>query len=256
MIAVVASCTNLSGLSGANGTPISIVLMNARTKGAGYTTYPRVNFYTVGSATFAFSSVNSDTCVVGPYDSAAVGVTTATQIGAGAYMIIAVSGDTDSLYKAATGDLTYHPSALAGLTFNPGDSIWFNIAGDIAGFPHLQAIAHTAEPFTIARPTIPPAGQPMVIQWTPATDNNAAMYIALLYNSGGGTALNTQIFCDYHDGGQGTVQSNLLAALSSSAVPFVMHAQRVRTALYISQTNPTGYMNIISTFEVPTPISP
>ena len=47
----------------------------------------------------------------------------------------------------------------------------------------------------------------MVVQWTPATDNNAAMYVALLYNSGGGTTLNTQIFCDFHDDGQGTVQS-------------------------------------------------
>lgn len=256
MIALVASCSNLSGISGANGTPVSIVLLNARTKGNGYTTYPKMNFYSVGSATFAFSTVNSDTCVVGPYDSAAVSVVTATQIGAGAFVIAGVSGDTDSLYKAATGDQTYHPNALAGLTFNPGDSIWFNVAGDVAGFPQLQAMAHTAEAFVIARPTIPPAGQPMVIQWTPATDNNAAMYIALLYNSGGGTALNTQIFCDFHDSGQGTVQSTLLTALSSSAVPFVMHAQRVRTALYISQTAPTGYMNIISTFEVPTPVSP
>jgi hypothetical protein len=256
MIAVVASCTNLSGLSGANGTPVSIVLMNARTKGAGYTTYPRVNFYSVGSATFAFSNINSDTCVVGPYDSATVGVTTATQIGAGAFMIAAVSGDTDSLYKAASGDLTYHPNALAGMPFNPGDSVFFNVAGDVAGFPHLTAMARTAEPFTITQPVIPPAGQPMIIQWTPATDNNAAMYIALLYNTGGGTTLNTQIFCDFQDGGQGTVQSRLLAALSSSAVPFVMHAQRVRTALYISQSAPTSYMNIISTYEVPTPISP
>ena len=57
------------------------------------------------------------------------------------------------------------------------------------------------------------------------------MYLALIYNSGGGTALNTQIFCDFHDTGQGTVQARLLAALASSAVPFVMHAQRVRSNL-------------------------
>ena len=256
MIAVVASCSNLSGIGGGNGTPVSIVLMNARTKGNGYTTYPRVNFYAVGSATFSFSTITSDTCVVGPYDSATVSATTATQIGAGAFLRMAVSGDTDSLYKAATGDQTYHPTNLAGITFTPGDSVWFDIAGDAAGFPRLQAMSRTAEPFTIVRPTIPPAGQSMVIQWTPATDNNAAMYVALLYNFGGGTALNAQIFCDFHDGGQGTVQSSLLPALSSSAVPFVMHAQRVRTALVISQASPTSYMNIISTFEVPTPVSP
>ena len=256
MITVVASCDNLTGLGASSGTPVGIVLMDARTKGAGYTTYPRVNFYSVGSATFVYSTITSDSCVNLAYDTTAVLAITATQIGAGAYMIAAVSADTDSLYKAATGDLTYHSNHIAGLPFTPGDSVFFNIAGDLAGFPQLQAHARTAEPFTIIRPTIPPSGQPMVVQWTPATDNNAAMYLALIYNSGGGTALNAQIFCDFHDDGQGTVQARLLAALASSTVPFVLQAQRVRSNLVVAQGTTTAYMNIISTFEVPTPVSP
>jgi hypothetical protein len=253
MIAVVASCDNLSG-PGTTGTPVSIVLMNARTKGTGYTTYPKINFYTVGQAQFELSTVNSDTCVVAAYDSTVAAANTATQIGAGAFMITALSGDTDSLYKAATGDQTYHPTLLSGMTFNPGDSIWFNIAGDLAGFPAMQATAPTAEPFTISRPIPPTIGQPMFVNWTPATDNNAAMYISLLYNTGGGTALNTQIFCDFHDDGQGTVQANLIPALVSSSVQFVLRAQRVRGNLFISAGS--AYMNVISTFDVPTPISP
>jgi len=256
MITVVASCSNLTGLGSSSGTPVGIVLMDARTKGAGYTTYPRVNFYSVGSATFVYSTITSDSCVTSAYDSTAVLANTATQIGAGAYMIAAVSGDTDSLYKAATGDLTYHSNHIAGLPFTPGDSVFFNIAGDLAGFPQLQAYARTAEPFTIIRPTIPPSGQPMVVQWTPATDNNAAMYLALIYNSGGGTALNAQIFCDFHDAGQGTVQARLLGALASTSVPFVVRAQRVRSNLVVSQASKSAYMNIVSTFEVPTPVSP
>jgi hypothetical protein len=256
LIALVASCDSIVGV-GSGTTPIGIVLMNARTKGAGYTTYPKINFYSVGTATFSFSTVNSDTCVVGAYDSTTVATNTATQIGAGAFLIAAISGDTDSLYKAATGDQTYHPATLAGVPFNPGDSVSFNIAGDAAGFPALFAPARTAEPFVIARPTIPPVGQPMVVTWTPATDPNAAMYVSLLYNTGGGTALNTQIFCDYTDNGQGNVQAGLLNALASSSVPFVVHAQRVRTNLLVtSGVTVTAYMNIISTFEVPTPVSP
>jgi hypothetical protein len=256
LIAVVASCDSLSGLGGATGTPIGIVLMDARTKGVGYTTYPKVNFYSVGSATFSFSTVTSDTCVAGPYDSTAVGPNTATQIGGGAFLITAVSGDTDSLYKATSGDQTYHPNNLVGISFHPGDSAWFNIAGDAAGFPPMQGSSATAEPFVIGRPAIPPVGQPMVVSWTPAIDNNAAMYISLLYNTGGGTTLNAQIFCDFHDDGQGTVQPYLLPALASSSVPFVVHAQRVRTNLLVSQGTISGYLNIISTFEVPTPVSP
>jgi hypothetical protein len=254
-IAVVASCDSY-GVPGGNGTPVSVVLMNARIKGAGYTTYPKINYYSVGQATFEISTINSDTCVVAPYDSAAVPATSPTRIGAGAFMIMAVSGDTDSLYKASTSDETYAPSNLVGYTFNPGDSVWFNVAGDPAGFPQLQGSARTAEPFTITTPTIPPVGSgPMTINWTPATDLNAAMYISLIYNTGGGTALNTQIFCDYHDDGQGLVQANLLPALSSSVVPWVMHAQRVRSAVLLP-TIRSGYMNVVSTFEVPTPISP
>jgi hypothetical protein len=256
LIALVASCDSIGG-AGSGSTPIGIVLMNARAKGTGYTTYPKVNFYSVSSATFSFSTINSDSCVVGAYDSTAVGANTATQIGAGAFLVAAVSGDTDSLYKAATGDQTYHPSALSGIPFNPGDSIWFDIAGDAAGFPQSTAISRTAEPFVIPRPTIPPVGQPMVVSWTPATDQNAAMYISLIYNSGGGTALNTQIFCDYTDIGQGNVQAGLLPALASSGVPFVLRAQRVRSNLLLSNgAGAEGYINIISTFEVPTPVSP
>ncbi len=256
MIAVVASCDNLAGLSGANGTPVSIVLMNARTRGTGYTTYPKVNFYTVSNAQFAFSTVVSDTCVVGAYSATSVATNNATPIGAGAFMLAAVSGDTDSLYKATTSDLTYHPTSTVGMSFNPGDSVWFDIAGDKAGFPALQAIGRTAEPYTIIRPTIPPIGQPMVVQWTPATDNNAAMYISLIYAANGSSTLNAQIFCDFHDDGQGTVQAYLLPALSASSIPFVMQAQRVRTNLLVSSGSPTGYLNIISTFDFPTPVSP
>jgi hypothetical protein len=95
----------------------------------------------------------------------------------------------------------------------------------------------------------------MSITWTPATDLNAAMFISLLYNTGGGGTLNTQIFCDYHDDGQGTVQAYLLPALSSSSVPFVLHAQRVRSNVLISSVL-NGLMNVISTFDVPTPVSP
>ena len=254
-VALVVACDTYGGQSG-SGTPVAVVLMNARTRNTGYTTYPKVNFYSVGQATFTFSNVNSDTCVVAPYNPNAVTTITATRIGAGAFMIMAVSGDTDSLYKATTSDQTYAPAALSGISFNPGDSVWFNVAGDIAGYPPLQGSARTAESFTITTPTIPPVGLPMDINWTPATDNNAAMYISLLYNTGGGTALNTQIFCDYHDDGQGVVQANLLPALSSSAVPWVMLAQRVRSNVLTTSAGATGYMNVISTYEVPTPVSP
>jgi hypothetical protein len=101
----------------------------------------------------------------------------------------------------------------------------------------------------------------MTVSWTPGTDANAAMYVSLVYNTPPGSGLNTQIFCDFHDVdpvtgfGTGTVQAYLMAALESSNVPFVVLAQRVRTSLLTADFN-LGYLNIISTFEVPTPVSP
>ncbi len=256
LVAIVAACDNLTGGTAKNGTPVGIVLMNSRTKGAGYTTYPKVNFYNLASATFAFSNVNTDSCVAGAYDStAANGTTTAPQVGAGTFMLSTVSGRTDSLYKATTGDQTYHPTPLSGISYNPGDSITFQIAGDFAGFPQLTTAAATAEPFVIVRPTIPTAGNPMLISWTPAVRSGEAMYVALLYNQGGGTALNRQLFCNFADDGQGAVQASLISELTSSIVPFVMKAQRVQTALR-TPSSTLAYLNIISTFEVPTPVSP
>lgn len=257
---LVTACENIAGAG--SGTPIGIVLMDARTSGSGYTTYPKVNFYSVGSATFAFATLVSDTCIVAPYNTDTI-PPNAQQIGAGAYMIMDLSGDTTSLYKAATGDQTYHPATLSGVPFNPGDTVNFQIAGDAAGFPRLSnGFSKTAEPFTIAQPATPPAGQPMTVSWTPGSDPNAAMFVSLIYNTAAtGTGLNTQIFCDFHDidpitgSSVGTVQAYLMPALEASSIPFVVHAQRVRTNL-VTGDFVLGYLNIISTFEVPTPVSP
>lgn len=255
-VAIVGACNNFDAPQ-SSGTPVAVVLMNARTQGAGYTTYPKVNFYAVNGATFTFSNQNSDTCIVAPYDSTAVPANTATRIGAGALMRVVIAGDTDSLYKATTSDRTYTPANLSGIPFTPGDSVVFQVAGDVAGFPPLTGASRTAEPFTITSPTIPPAGQSMQVSWTAASDLNAAMYVSLLYDSHGTGTLNTQIFCDFNDDGLGTVKASLLPALSSSSVPFVLHAQRVRSALLLTNgTGSLGYMNVISTFEVPTPVSP
>ncbi len=251
--AILAACNSVTGADGSGGTPVGVVLMNARTTTGGYTTAPLANFYGVSSATFVFSNVNSDTCGVESYDTTTVAVTT-PQLGAGAFIKATVSGTTDSLIKASTGNQTYHMISTHGSLFNPGDSVTITIPGDQAGFPALTGSAKTAEPFTIAYPTIPPVGTPMTISWTPANDANAAMFVSLIYAKGG-TTLNTQIFCDFHDDGQGTVQANLIPDLKTSGVPFVLQAQRLRSNLYVNGSS-LAYLNIISTFDFPTPVSP
>ena len=255
-VAIVAACNNFDSPHG-NGTPVGVVLMNARTLGTGYTTYPKVNFFAVGQAQFTFSNQNSDTCIIGPFDSSATAPTLPPRLGAGAILRMAIAGDTDTLYKAPTPDLTYTLSTLRGRSFNPGDSVSFNVAGDAAGFPPLTGSSRTAEPFTITTPTLPPLGQPMLVNWTAASDLYAGMYVSLIYDSRGTGTANTQVFCDFNDDGQGSVQASLIPALQNSSIGFVVQAQRVRSALLLTNgTGSLGYLNVISTFEVPTPVSP
>jgi hypothetical protein len=255
VLLTVGACDQLTSTNG-GGNPVMLVTMNARTKGAGFTTSPVGNFYRVGAATFSSASSASDSCRGTTYDPSEVPAPiTATAIGGGAFVAITVSGRTDSLRKVSTTDLTYRLATTVGITFVPGDSITFLIPGDVAGFPGVTIQARTAEPYVLNPVIVPAAGQAMTMTWTTATDGNAAMLVALRYNNGSGSGLNSQIFCDFKDDGAGTV-SAALAALWSVSTTREVFTQRLRTSLVrISSVN-DAFFNMISTYDVPTPVSP
>jgi hypothetical protein len=249
------ACDQLTSTSN-GGTPVMLVTLNARTKGAGFTTSPVGNFYSVSSATFSSAGSANDSCSALAYDPNAVPTpVTATAIGGGAFVAIQVSGNPDTLRKVSTTDLTYRLATTAGVSFTPGDTINFVIAGDVAGFPPATLQGRTAEPFTLNPIVVPPAGQAMTLTWTAASDANAAMLVSLRYNNGTGAGLNSQIFCDFKDGGTGTVPGALTTLWAASGMRDVF-AQRLRTALVSIGGVTTSYFNMISTFDVPTPVSP
>lgn len=253
-LVVSTACSALTDTQG-SGTPVAIMVMNARSKGAEYTTAPTVNFYSAQNITFSSAGAASDSCMLALYNPNATSQNTATVIGGGAFVLATVSGHSDSLKRATPTDATYRSGLASGIAFTPGDSIAFTIPGDAAGFPGSAVIGKTAEPFTLAPIVVPPATQAMALTWSAATDANAAMLFSFRYNDGTGTGLNMQVFCDFRDDGSGTVQAVNIAKWAAAGQREVL-AQRLRTGLIRVASTTDAFINILSTFDLPTPVSP
>lgn len=253
-VILLAGCDALN--TGVSGNPVGVGGLTARTSGTGFTTSPGVTFYRVSSATFVTTAGVRDTCVDITYSESSGGPSTsATGIGGGTHVILLLGNRTDTLRRTAgSTDLTYHSSSAAGLSFTPGDSMTFIVAGDANGFPAATFKGRTAEPFTLDPVTVPEAGSPVTLTWTPATDANAAMAMSLRYVTGSGTTLNRQISCTFVDDGSATVAGAMASAWISATTRTIV-AQRNRTILE-QVTVPLSYFNIVSTFTVPTPVSP
>jgi hypothetical protein len=240
--------------SSQNGTPIGIITMNARTKGAGYTTSPIANFYSASSITFASAGAATDSCQQAAYSSVP-GTSTAQALGAGTGVAYAVSGRSDTLRKVSATNPTYLSTLPSGLAFTPGDSVTITIAGDRAGLYATSFAGKTAEPFPPSAIAVPASGQALPVTWTIPNDLNSAMIVSLRYNDGtSGAGLNAQIFCDFHDDGAGTIPANLAALWAASSQRSVF-MQRLRTVVWLDPST-SQYVNLISTFEQPTPVSP
>lgn len=252
----VGGCDAVTG--SANGSPIGVGGISARTKGAGYTTAPQIAFYRVSGATFVSTQGITDTCFVAAYsESGSSGQTSATALGAGAYIALALGARTDSLVRTGGAlDATYRSQATSGIPYTPGDSMVITIPGDRAGFPTSTFRGKTAEAFTMTPIVAPAAGSPLNVTWTAAVDPNAAMFVTFRYVSSGSTSttFNRQVACSFVDDGSGQVPAST-AAEWIAATKRDYTAQRIRTIL-VQIDLPLSYFNIVSTFDWPTPVSP
>ncbi len=252
LLPVVASCKGSTAADA--GSPLAMISLNARSKGSGYTTAPSANFYRAGSFVLSSAASASDTCQIAPYP--LTNYNTASVIGGGAGVVTTIKSAIDTLLRATTVDGTYS-GRVAGLAFTPGDTVTFTILGDLAGFPRSTVTAKTAEAFTMSSATPPAAGQPLELTWSPAAPL-AAMVVSLRYNDGTGvpTVANAQILCDFVDDGAGTVPATLAARWAAgNAGARSTYFQRLRTVV-TRGSDATSFINIRSTFEIPTPVSP
>lgn len=241
------------------GTYVALIYTHAVAKGAGYVTAPTANFYFAPNFKLTYASLANDSCFVGTYDPDAVDVREATVIGGGTSVGLSLSGRVDSLQRASSADGTYQLTPARTLAYTPGDSARFTIAGDSTAFPAFVATVKTAEPFLISTFSIPALGADLPVSWSPAADG-AAMYISLRYNDGADskpTIANRQLFCALRDDGTHSIPGPVLAAWGTGPVAArSAHAIRVRTTTgrpQVGRNAPGSYVNVISTFEVPTP---
>jgi hypothetical protein len=253
-ITLLAACDAVT--AGSSGNPIGVGGLTARTSGAGYTTSPAIAFYRVTSATFVTTVGVQDTCVAASFsETTSSGTSNAASISGGSWVVVKLGNRTDTLRRTAgSTDMSYHPESATGIAYTPGDSMTFIISGDANGFPASTFSGKTAEAFTLNPVTVPAAGSPIQATWSVPDAANSAMAMSFRFAAGGGTTLNRQISCTFVDDGAATVPASLagdwIAATTRSVV-----AQRNRT-IYEQVSVPLSYFNIVSTYTVPTPVSP
>lgn len=243
------------------GTYIALIHTVAMAKGAGYVTSPTANFYRTPNFKLTYASLANDSCFVGTYDPAATDVHDEIVIGGGTSVGLNLSGVVDSLKRATSIDGTYQLTPARFVAYTPGDSATFTIVGDSTAFPAFVVSVKTAEPFTISAFSVPAAGLNLPVTWSPAA-TGAAMYLSLRFNDGTSTTPtvpNAQIFCALRDDGEHAIPNAVITQWGTGAAAArSAHAIRVRSAVGRPQVgkNALGsYVNVISTFEVPTPSS-
>jgi hypothetical protein len=192
----------------------------ARTGGV-YVTSPKGEFFRGSLTSIPDARVRPDSCIelfITPTNPLAV-----TYIDAGASIVTQFGARADTIPRVTSASkLSYEVSSPR--SYQPGESL-------------------------IVR--IPAAVQ---LRWTPATDQNSALLAEFRYSSSGGTAFNQLIRCAFVDDGADSIPYRILQ-------PWIGQSGASRTVTYTrlrTQINAIvdGYLEVISTFAVPTPTSP
>lgn len=166
-----------------------------------------------------------------------------TQFGARIDTVPRVSASARTTYEVATPR-----------PYQPGDSLIVRIPGAAGGFPAAEIRAKTAEAFTFDSLEIRPSPAAVQLRWSPASDGNSAMLAEFRYSSTGSTTFNTVIRCAFVDDGADSVVFRVMQ-------PWVGQSANARAATYTrlrTAITPVvdGFMEVISTFAVPTPRAP
>lgn len=159
----------------------------------------------------------------------------------------------DTIPRVSTTSRTTY-EVPAPKSYRPGDSVVVKIPGAAGGFPSAEIRAKTAEAFTLDSLSIRASPAATQLRWTPASDNNSAFLVEFKYSTTGGTTPNAVIRCSFVDDGADSVRYGVLQ-------PWISANSATRTVAYTrlrTQINQIvgGFLEVISTFAVPTPSSP
>lgn len=222
-----------------------------RTPGGTYVTSANGQFFRGLLSTIPDAQSKPDTCVellITPQNPLQV-----TFLDAGSSITTQFGARVDTLPRVSAGSQTTY-ELPAPRSYQPGDSLIVRIPGAVGGFPAAEIRAKTAEAFTLDSLTINPAPAAVQLRWTPSSDPNSAMVVEFRYSSTGGTNFNQLIRCAFRDDGADSV-------LFSVIQPWAGQSESSRSATFTrlrTTINPIidGFLEVISTFAVPTPTVP
>jgi hypothetical protein len=254
---VVVACEGSVTIPGTNQQWGFITVAAAKTPGGVYKTAPIGQFFRGVINGVPNAEIRFDSCIPElAYSPTGEIVSGVTFLDAGDQITAQFgSGAPDPLPRLTSAtSTTYQVPSGNYLPYTPGDSIIVKIPGATAGYPASEIHGKTAEPFTID-PIVPPAGTETIqLHWTPATDGNSAMILSLRYAPPGGSTINRQLLCSFHDDGADSIPFRQHRYWSDEDVPLrEVVATRLRTSI-LSRTD--GVLEILSRFQVPTPLLP
>jgi hypothetical protein len=168
-----------------------------------------------------------------------------TRLGARLDTLTRVTGTTNTIYVKPNGET---------VPYTPGDSIVATVPGAVGGFPASTIRAKTAEAFTADAVPVPTGTDAIQLRWTRGADLQSAMIVELRYNPSGGATPTKELLCSYTDDGIDSIpfrqhQPWSASGVSAREVVFT----RLRTAFVAI---PNGLLEVISTFQLPTPAVP
>jgi hypothetical protein len=218
------------------------------TTGTEYVTTPEGQFFVGSLGSIPDARVRPDSCVELPI----VGQNPlqVTFLDAGSSITAQYGTRVDTLPRVSGASRTTY-SRSTPISFRPGDSLIVRIPGAAGGFPAAEIRAKTAEAFTFDSLIIRPSPAAVQLRWTPSTDANSAFLAEFRYSSTGGTTFNQLIRCAFIDDGADSVAFRVMQ-------PWVGQNAASRSAQYTRlRTNIVqivdGFLEVISTFAVPTP---
>ncbi len=248
---LVVGCKSTLDVQG-NQTTWGFIQTAARAQAGGtYVTSPNGQFFVGNLSSIPDSRVRPDTCIellVTPQNPLQV-----TFLDAGSAITTQFGTRTDTLPRVSSSSGTLYEKSTP-ISFRPGDSLIVRIPGANGGFPASEIRAKTAEAFTLDSLIVRPSPAAVQLRWTPATDGNSSLVAEFRYSSTGSTNFNQLIRCAFVDDGADSVAFRVMQ-------PWVGQNANARNATYTRlRTNLVqivgGWLEVISTFPVPTPSSP
>ncbi|MBA4071583.1 MAG: hypothetical protein C0497_07070 [Gemmatimonas sp.] len=234
--------------------PYGFVTMVAQRSLTGYTASPVGTFFGASGLGVPTAVSPWDSCRLQTYSRATVGLGEIyPSIGAGPAIQLMVSGRTDSIFPGAVGREVQYRLRTASVPYVPGDSVRVVIPGDADGYPAITFKAKTAEVLTVTDFETPTSGTRLDVRWSPGHDLNNTVAFAFRYGALNADTLNTQVSCQFRDDGADSVPAKYIGAWAQARIRTWV-VSRVRT--YVSPVARNGYFDFISTFDVPTPLSP